>query len=99
MVFLFVARLLIGASRELDPADYDRIGALGRITSPIREGGTGEITFSRPEAATRVGPAPKTAMPFPAAPRSSSLVTNGASPTCADMKNWRERKKHQQPTD
>ncbi len=46
VVFLFVARFLMAHSRELDPADYDRIGALGRITSPIREGGTGEITFS-----------------------------------------------------
>jgi hypothetical protein len=46
VVFLFVARFLLAHSRELDPADYDRVGVLGRITSPIREGGTGEITFS-----------------------------------------------------
>jgi membrane protein implicated in regulation of membrane protease activity len=46
VVFLFVAKFLLAHSRELDPADYDRVGALGRITSSIREGGTGEITFS-----------------------------------------------------
>ena len=33
--------------RELDPADYERIGVLGRISSPICQGGTGEIIFSQ----------------------------------------------------
>lgn len=46
VLFLFVAKFLLAYSRELDPADYERVGALGRITSSIREGGTGEITFS-----------------------------------------------------
>jgi len=46
VVFWFVARFLLAHSRELDPADFDRVGALARIASPIREGGTGEITFS-----------------------------------------------------
>lgn len=45
VVFWFVAKFLLAHSRELDPADFDRVGALGRIISPIREGGTGEITF------------------------------------------------------
>jgi hypothetical protein len=51
VVFWFVARFLLAHSRELDPADYERVGVLGRITSPIRAGGTGEITFS--QAGTR----------------------------------------------
>lgn len=46
VVFWFVAKFLLAHSRELDPADYDRVGVLARITSPIREGGTGEIVFS-----------------------------------------------------
>jgi membrane protein implicated in regulation of membrane protease activity len=46
VVFWFVAKFLLAHSRELDPADYDRVGVLARVTSPIREGGTGEITFS-----------------------------------------------------
>jgi hypothetical protein len=46
VIFLFVAKFLMAHSRELDPADYDRVGALGRISSPIREGGTGEMIFS-----------------------------------------------------
>ena len=46
VVFWFVAKFLMAHSRELDPADYDRVGVLAHITSPIRAGGTGEITFS-----------------------------------------------------
>jgi membrane protein implicated in regulation of membrane protease activity len=51
IVFWFVAKLLLKHDVELDPADYDRVGVLARISSPIREGGTGEIIFS--QAGTR----------------------------------------------
>ena len=51
IVFWFVVKLLLQHDRELDPADYERVGVLGRISSPIREGGTGEIIFS--QAGTR----------------------------------------------
>ena len=34
IIFWFVAKLLLKHDRELDPADYDRIGVLGRIISP-----------------------------------------------------------------
>jgi hypothetical protein len=51
IVFLFIVKFLLKHDRELDPADYDRVGVLGRISSPIRQGGTGEIIFS--QAGTR----------------------------------------------
>ncbi|HSS98662.1 MAG TPA: hypothetical protein VLK33_16625, partial [Terriglobales bacterium] len=34
-----------------DPADFDMIGVLGRISIPIRDGGTGELIYS--QAGTR----------------------------------------------
>ncbi len=46
IVFWFLAKLSAG-EEELDPADYDMIGVLGKLTIPIREGGTGEIVFSQ----------------------------------------------------
>jgi membrane protein implicated in regulation of membrane protease activity len=46
VIFLFVVKFLMKHDRELDPADFDRVGALGRVISPIRAGGTGEILFS-----------------------------------------------------
>jgi membrane protein implicated in regulation of membrane protease activity len=33
--------------QPLDPADYDMIGVLGKVSSPIRKGGTGELIYSR----------------------------------------------------
>lgn len=47
IVFWFVAKILLAHDRALDPADYDRVGALGHISSAIRQGGTGEIIFSQ----------------------------------------------------
>lgn len=47
VVFWFIAKVLLAHEQELDPADYDRVGVLGRVTSSIRQGGTGEIVFSQ----------------------------------------------------
>jgi hypothetical protein len=47
IVFVFIAKVLLAHSRELDPADYERVGVLGRVISTICEGGTGEIIFSQ----------------------------------------------------
>jgi membrane protein implicated in regulation of membrane protease activity len=48
LVFWFIARVLLRNDVPLDPADYEMIGVLGQVTSPIREGGgTGEMTYSQ----------------------------------------------------
>jgi len=47
MVFWFVARVLMRGDIPLDPADYEMVGVLGRVTCPVREGGIGEMTFSQ----------------------------------------------------
>jgi membrane protein implicated in regulation of membrane protease activity len=47
IVFLFLAKVLMRDSGELDPADYDKIGVLGQITNPIRQGGTGELVYEQ----------------------------------------------------
>jgi hypothetical protein len=47
-VLAFVLRFLHGREFAMDAADYDMVGVLGRISSPIRQGGgTGEMTFTR----------------------------------------------------
>jgi membrane protein implicated in regulation of membrane protease activity len=51
IVFLFLARILLRHERTLDAADYEMIGVLGRLSSPIRGGGTGEIIYT--QAGTR----------------------------------------------
>jgi len=47
VVFWFLARVLMARETELDAADYDMIGVLGKLSIPIRQGGTGEIIYSQ----------------------------------------------------
>jgi membrane protein implicated in regulation of membrane protease activity len=51
IIFVFLTKVLMSKDEELDPADFEMVGVLGRISSPIREGGTGELTYS--QAGTR----------------------------------------------
>ncbi len=45
LIFGFVTWLL-GYEQPLNAAAYGRVGKVGRVTNPIRPGGTGEIVFS-----------------------------------------------------
>ena len=47
IVFLFLSRVLISDEENMDPADYEMVGVLGRVSSSIREGGTGEIVYAQ----------------------------------------------------
>jgi membrane protein implicated in regulation of membrane protease activity len=47
IVFWFIVKFLLTHDQALDPADYNRVGVLGRVSSTIRKGGTGEIIFSQ----------------------------------------------------
>ena len=42
--------------QHLDPADYEMVGVLGRVSSPIRAGGTGELIYAR-DGGRRASPA------------------------------------------
>jgi membrane protein implicated in regulation of membrane protease activity len=46
-VFWFLAKVLFAHEAPLDPADYDMIGVLGKLSIPIRDGGTGELIYSQ----------------------------------------------------
>jgi hypothetical protein len=47
IVFLFLSKVLISEDEDMDPSDYEMVGVLGRVTSSIREGGTGEIVYTQ----------------------------------------------------
>ena len=47
VMFWFLFKVLLRNERDLDPADYDMIGVLGRISATVRAGGTGEMIFSQ----------------------------------------------------
>jgi len=56
IVFLFLTRVLLAHERPLNALDYEMIGVYGQLSSAIREGGTGEISFSQ-EGVRRGAPA------------------------------------------
>jgi len=45
IVFLFLTKVLMSHEEFMDPADYEMAGVLGRVCSPIRAGGTGELIY------------------------------------------------------
>jgi hypothetical protein len=47
IIYLFLSRVLMSENENLDPTDYEMVGVLGRISMPIRAGGTGEIIYSQ----------------------------------------------------
>ncbi len=47
VVFWFLAKVLTAHEQPLDPADFEMTGVLGRLSIPIREGGTGELIYSQ----------------------------------------------------
>jgi membrane protein implicated in regulation of membrane protease activity len=51
IIYLFLSRILTHPDEALDPADYEMVGVLGRLSMPVREGGTGELIYS--QAGTR----------------------------------------------
>jgi membrane protein implicated in regulation of membrane protease activity len=47
IVFLFLTRVLLPHERELTAGETDVVGAVGRVSAPIRSGGTGEMVYEQ----------------------------------------------------
>jgi len=47
IVFLFLTRVLMPYDRELTAEETEVVGAVGRLTSAIRTGGTGEMVYEQ----------------------------------------------------
>lgn len=47
IVFLFLAKVMLPHEHELTADETEVIGAVGRVTSPIRAGGTGEMAYEQ----------------------------------------------------
>ena len=87
IIFWFVAKLLMKHDRELDPADYDRVGVLGHITSPVREGGTGEMIFSQEGARNTCGVRSDTGEPLA---RGTEVIITRYEHGIAYVRRWEE---------
>lgn len=47
IIFFFLSKVLMSDDENMDPADYEMVGVLGKISSSIRAGGTGEIVYTQ----------------------------------------------------
>ena len=47
IIFTFLTRVLMPHDRELTADETDVVGAVGRVSAPIRAGGTGEIVYQQ----------------------------------------------------
>ena len=47
LVFLFLLKVLLPHQTVMDQHDYDPVGSIGRVSSPIRAGGVGEVVYTR----------------------------------------------------
>jgi len=86
IVFWLLAKL---SSDEvaLDPADYDMIGVLGKLSIPIRQGGTGEIVFSQ-EGVRRVSGA--RSEDGTAIPKGAEVVVQRYEKGIAYVRRWED---------
>jgi membrane protein implicated in regulation of membrane protease activity len=94
IVFWFLAKVLLAHEKNLDPADYDRIGVIGRVSVPIREGGTGEIIFSQEGTRHTCGARSES----DAIPRGSEVVITRYEKGIAYVRLWEELANPERPS-
>jgi hypothetical protein len=47
IVFVFLSKVLISSEENMDAADYEMVGVLGRVSSSVRQSGTGEMVYAQ----------------------------------------------------
>ena len=90
IIFWFIVKFLLTHDQALDPADYDRVGVLGRISSAIRQGGTGEIIFSQEGTRQTCGARSKTGE---ALARGTEVVVTRYEHGIVYVRRWEEMAK------
>jgi len=90
ILFLFLSRVLMRHDASLDPADYDMVGVLGKVTSSIRVSGTGEMIFSRAGARKA---APVRSEDGGAIPVGSEVIVTKYERGIAYVRRWDELEK------
>ncbi|MEO7651413.1 MAG: hypothetical protein ABIZ80_13190 [Bryobacteraceae bacterium] len=87
MVFWFVGKVLLGSEKDLNPADYELVGMLGRLSANIREGGTGEMIFSQEGSRRMVGARSEDGVPIP---KGAEVVITRYEKGIAYVRRWEE---------
>lgn len=86
IVFWFLIKLA-AHEHPLDPADYDIVGVLGKVASPVRPDGTGEMIYSRDgsRCAAAIRSEDNTAIP-----RDTEVVVTRFEKGIAYVRRWEE---------
>lgn len=87
LVFWFMTKVLMRHDHALDPADYRMTGVLGRLTLPIREGGTGEITYSQEGSRRATGARSEDGI---AIPRGAEVIVTRYEKGIAYVRPWED---------
>lgn len=87
IVAWFMVKFLVSKEENLDPADYDMVGVLGKLSIPIRAGGTGEIIFTQ-EGVRRVSGA--RSEDGAAIPKGAEVVVTRYEKGIAYVRRWED---------
>jgi membrane protein implicated in regulation of membrane protease activity len=88
VVFWFMAKVLMAREAALDPADYDMVGVLGRVTISIRAGGTGEIVYS--QEGTRRASGARAEENLGAIPKGAEVIVTRYDKGIAYVRPWQD---------
>jgi membrane protein implicated in regulation of membrane protease activity len=87
IIFWFLARVLLPRERELTAEDTEITGMLARVSSTIREGGTGEICYSQQGARRAAVARSDAGLPIP---RDTEVVVLRYERGVAYVRPWSE---------
>ena len=87
VVFWFLARVLMAREAPLDPMDYDMVGVLGRLSIPIRAGGTGELIYSQEGTRRVCGARAETNLPIP---KGAEVIVTRYAKGIAYVRPWED---------
>jgi hypothetical protein len=86
-IIFWMSMKLMSRERALDAADYEMVGVLGSLTSGIREGGVGEMSFSQ-EGTRRSAPA--RSEDGAAIPKGTEVLVTRYEKGIAYVRRWEE---------
>jgi membrane protein implicated in regulation of membrane protease activity len=95
IVFLFLTRVLISHEENMDAADYEMAGVLGRTSMPIREHGTGEIIYSQAGTRRTCGARSETGTPIE---KGVEIVVTHYDKGIAYVRRWEEMNNEEHAT-
>jgi membrane protein implicated in regulation of membrane protease activity len=87
VVFWFLAKVLMRREAALDPADYDMVGVLGKLSNSIRHGGTGEMIYSQEGTRRVAGARSEDGAPIP---KGSEVIVTRYEKGIAYVRLWED---------